>query len=1593
MKTTMLLRLFAIVLLLASLALNVYFLTADRNSHTSAAPEPSAVQKEKETAQAATSPAPRMKQKLHWRKSSYDSYEKNVQVHFSTGCPVFPGNNDVTITPALPFRLEQTYDGFAVNAAFRPETEYSFRIRRGIADEKQAKLDYDVTFRIQIPPLETSVAFLTRGPYFPAGRKNTKIPIRLVNVKKLSYTLSRYYKNNLPAFHLDNWLASGKRREIARGEWKIDIPKNTETTYPLDLAAIIRNREAGVYHLEIRGASGASGADSSDSASTEIVLSDLSLQCVTDVIGRRARAVVRNLNDGSPVSGAEVELWTAKNQKIGSATTGNDGIAEILFSPDFNDPSDRPLMILAEKEGDLTFCDLRGSHKLPVEEGRVNPVSNRMRALLYTERGVCRPGESVTASFFLRNPRLEPVKNTPVVLTVSDPMGREFLRRELKTDESGFASAKIAVPENGRSGRYTLRVSQSGEGTNGISSLIVSNYMPDRIRADLTELASPAVLLPETPLSFAIRASYYFGADPGNTPCRLTLRAGASHHPAAWKDYTVGDSAKTAKGRSYSVSGTLEKGAALVTYPGFGKQGIRFTTPFFLEAEAEVREPGGRAVTVKKQYLAHPVSCYFGLRQKNGNAAGFDTPEIEWQLLSADPKKHPAEKKADFQYSLFRLEWNYVLRETNGTFKRLWEREEIPVKTGRVKADAFSGVIPLGKQKPGLYAVVAEDASRRTRLEFWHSAGEGGVRSSNPAELVFRTDKSRYLPGETARVTFRSPGAGHAFLTVGGRAIDWMRAFPVRPGDNTLEVPLPADLRTSSCFAGVTLLAGGTRLFGFLTLNVDQEKHRIHIELAAPETASPEETVTIEAKLTDTAKRPVDALVQLYAVDAGILSLTDYQVPDIFSFFYGKYRCPWQFSDIFGMIFPDLRIGRDGKIGGDKAMAPSAAMRSSAIPDGIRKETPAVFVLEAARTDRDGRIFRTVKLPRHTGAMRIMAVASADDKAGSASRELVMRDKASILATAPRATAPGDELELTYTVFNHSLPLLSGPFTVAAPESFGILSAKQHTVKGIRRGESETIRVRVKAGNRPGCGVFRATLGTLVCETPVTIRNANPPVTSTAYHVLRPGETLRIAPRMEEWASDDTETTIRLSASPSLAASDAQAFLNNYPYGCLEQTVAGAFPYLGVEAMKKCGLVTEQEASSVEAKLENAAGKVLSLMLHNGAFCMWPGGNSAWESASVFASHFLIEGAQKKNLPLDRDARNRICAHLASLASDAAQPRGLRGYAVYVLALANRSEALRNARNLLAGADPDFASFLAGAALIRAGYAGEGGEAMRQALDAEVWRETGAPYAFADEAARCGMVLAILSDILPESPHAPRIADALRSRMRTDGSGWGVTQANTWALLGLASYSAGAGSGASHGILAYSTGRRAHFDTKQTQTLRLAPKESVEVRNTGNAPVHVLVTTRGVPKQARSLAGALKLSKVYRNEKGEALSRFRHGELVTVTLTLESSGPLDNVVVSDLLPGGLEIEDDLLATRAGAPAQNPADGLRINCLEKGRERFLLFGDILSKGRHVFSYRTRAVSRGKYAIPALHAEGMYEPDAAGTFATETVLEIE
>ena len=146
------------------------------------------------------------------------------------------------------------------------------------------------------------------------------------------------------------------------------------------------------------------------------------------------------------------------------------------------------------------------------------------------------------------------------------------------------------------------------------------------------------------------------------------------------------------------------------------------------------------------------------------------------------------------------------------------------------------------------------------------------------------------------------------------------------------------------------------------------------------------------------------------------------------------------------------------------------------------------------------------------------------------------------------------------------------------------------------------------------------------------------------------------------------------------------------------------------------------------------------------------------------------------------------------------------------------------------------------------------------------------------------------------------------------------------------------------------------------------------------------MTTRitGIPRKTPPDGGKLVLKKEFLNEKGEVVREARHGDKICVRLTLDSPVEFRDLVIADLLPGGLEIEDETLASRAvNLPAVTAAKygELVPKRFEKRDDRVLVFGDT-GRGVGVVTYQTRAVIRGEFAIPPLHAEAMYQPDVNG-----------
>ena len=1042
--------------------------------------------------------------------------------------------------------------------------------------------------------------------------------------------------------------------------------------------------------------------------------------------------------------------------------------------------------------------------------------------------------------------------------------------------------------------------------------------------------------------------------------------------------------------RRFSARGKLDNAEFAAAFPGFAAMEGKSLVPMLLTAQAEVRAPGSGTVSARTSAVVLPTPFFLGLRP-GADPAG--NPVIEYARLTYDPAASIPAAAGALEVVVERIDWDYALVQEDGGLRRRWRRTLVPAAkfTCDFSGPAASGTIALPRDlKNGGYLVRVSDVSGpASEVELWHHAGDGGGRSGDPSTLQFAFDKEKYAPGETAKVRFTAPGVGELFVVSGCGAIARSGARQAAAGENEIEIPIPADLTSGNYFVAVTWAGGSgrdtVRSFGIAELAVDQKLRQLAVTLDAPEVSRPNSKSRVKVRLRDADGRPVSGTVQLFAVDAGIASLTGYAAPAIFDFFHGRFADTTLHYEIYGDINPEIRITPDGRIGGDGAFgrgAPGALARSRS---GAEAETSAIVVLDAVKVPDSGEVELELALPDHTGAMKLFAVAANAKSVGSAEAETKLVEELTLLAAAPRAVNANDEFEIEYTVFNHDLP--EGEYRLAVALPAGAEALGENRFSGtLGRGRSAVHTLRCKlAGARKQQFSAEFGLSGKKCrrDVSVAVRSASVPRTATRYLQIAPGGKLEIAADASQWAAPP-EVTLRVTDTPLAGVEHALGWLDRYPYGCLEQTTARAFPLLGAPALAAAGVIPRHRAETAGAMLETVCCDLAGMLRFDGSFSMWRGGVDSWDDASLFAAHLLVSIRDSKMAVPPPEMLAAVKKFLRRCVGESSRPREQRAYASLILAQFGDAAFLVPARNLLREEKTDYATLLAAAALIRGGYAAEGAESLRRALAAEVWRD-GRLAAYSDENASVGMTLWLVADIAENPTLMFELADRLHRSLRPDGTGWGTTQSNAWALLGMAKF-AEAFPAAGMDAKIICGGRESRADGNP---VKLAAGEKAVVVNRGKNPVFVALTESGTPKTPPATGGEIKLVRRYRDQSGREITEAKHGELVTVEITVSSPRSLENVAICDLLPGGLAIEDDRLATRS-APVPRATDNERKlypSCLVRGDDRFLLFADLdrCDGDGAAFTYRARAVNRGVYKTPVLAAEAMYAPDVNGIFS--------
>ncbi|MBO4304364.1 MAG: hypothetical protein J6A21_07250 [Lentisphaeria bacterium] len=1528
----------------------------------------------------------------------------------------------ITISPEIPLTAVIGGENLVLRGDFKYGATYLIRLDTSLKTKDGGRLAAPAVFSVKIPHLTPSVRFVTQGMYLPIKAGRVTLPYSVTNVKKIRVEVRKFYTDNQETFrssYYSDSLDTSASRLVFEKELLFSLPEDKEVFQQLDLTSLREKNGPGVYGILVSCIEPRPRYSWEGRKSIRFIFTDLAVSAAIPedaATGAKGGVFVRSLSKNLPVAGAEVTLLSSKQQIFARGITDKEGKCVLTIARRYRDDEDRPEKLFVRKGEDIACLDLFGhnstSHDLSrFQDGGKAAVSGKAEAFLYTQRGICRPGEVIHAGLFLRkedNGKNSALSGMMLELSLTDPAGTSFPGKTVETDESGSAVFSFKIPGDARTGTWSIAAKTPGAGKKapvlGSCKFQVGEYVPDRIKAELKIGEEPEVVSSLDSVRFRPSAAYYFGAplDPSVEGTLSVRTLPLAKRPAHWKDFAVGDPSAPFLPGNFHVHDVSPAGKEVV-YPGFAARGGKSTVPVLLSATFTVAEPGGRSVSASRNLPCSVMDCYLGIFKEvrtRGSAVAAD-----WKLLAMREKEIIPAMKRQYAVKLMRVQWDRRIKETNGKFAWEWNRTETPVLEKKIVSSERQGTFELGQLEAGEYVLSVSSGEMKTRLTFWHEEGAAGGRSPNMAELALSCDKTFYRPGDTARISFESPGKGAALIVSGSGNTLRMRAIDVIKGKNTVSVPVPGNVAFETYHTAITLVTGElgavSRSFALAPLKVDLSASRkLSVAVKHPEKALPCGEIPVSVELKTLAGAPVSGSVHLFGCDAGILALTGWKTPDIYEFFSGRRVSALTFTDMYEYLFPELKLSASGKFGGGASSETGGYLSRVK----LKMKAPALFSLGTLRTDEKGLASGKVKLPDFTGSLLISAVAADRERTGSAGSELLVRDRIGGTASFPRAAAPGDEIQGSFTLFNFDLPQGEFSFVLTLPENWKCLSGESSVKGKLAKGGQKTFPIRMKTAEK--CGnhtlkyvcTFRS--GTETVEKKgsfhVALRHKTPEGSESAFTLLRKGESLTVKGDTAKWHPDGFSVKVTVSGSPVTMLADSLDFLRSYPYGCLEQTASGAFPFLSAEQLFSCGLIGREQAETAKTTVLQAAYRILSMLRYDGSFSMWPGSGPEFRAGTLFASHFLFEAENKTSFVIPGGARELICRHLYRIAENAARPRGERAYASCILSLAKKPSFRNPARNILMENRKDLASLFASFALIHGGYAAEGAYYMKGALEKEVWREKNIPYAYADDGVRMGMVLYLLARTDPENPVCLQLLNHLQKSLRSDGRGWGTTQANAWAVLGISAWAEGNRLGKTDpavktaGTLRLSDGKVLPVPAGKAVTVEVREKETISLAATGSEGLFVRSVTRGIPRNGVTASRGLAVKREYLDKDGKPVTRAAHGDLLTVRITTKAFQYIPDAVIVDLLPGGLEIEDGALATRAAKNVVQKKNAPSVKFKENRDDRFLLFCDL--DGEQVYEYKVRAVIRGKYAIPAVSGEKMYDPDVAALSAPGGFFEI-
>ena len=1507
------------------------------------------------------------------------------------------------------------------------------------------RTDRAVTFE----SIRPQVRFVGQGLILPRKDRLT-VPIEAVNLKSVQVAAFQIYPGNMAQFFQVNSLeGSEELARVGRYLWRKTIPLSDDpavtgrmTRYDLDVTPLFKESPGSLFRLVLsfnRGNSAypcaASEApvviepplknmdDSGDSrysnwdyydegyaynsgdwfrrndpcadayyiprynheavAGRNFFSSDIGLVAKLEENGG-LHVVTTDIGTARPLSGLRVRAYNYQNQLLGETTSDANGFAVFALK-------DRAFYVSAEGGGDIGYLRIAGEGALPLSHFDIGGevAEKGVKGILYGERGVWRPGDTLHLTFALFDRQKVLPAGHPVLMEISNPQGQLVMTVKPDKVVAPFYAFHVETDEAAPTGNWQARVLVGG--LTFSKTLKIETVVPNRLKIAL-DAGREVLVRKDMPFNAAVTAQWLHGAPASNLKFDVSVRL--ARRPTRfdkYPDFSFDDPARDFEGATVEVAkGTLDaegRGTARIDIdpqqPSPGMLDAAFTSRVF-------EESGDFSVDTFSLPF-HPYDAYVGVRLPKGDQARgmlLTDKDHEVSIATVDAAGRPVSRDK-ILVSLYQIEWKWWWdRSGESLAQYVSSVRTLPIAKAEVATRDGAGSWTFRIRYPawGRFLIRVEDpvsghASGQIVYIDWpgwagRAREEGGAGAT---ALSFTADKPSYKVGEKAVIFLPEAVQGRALVSIesGTSVIDKFWVSTVK-GENRFEVPLTAAM-TPNVYVHVTLIqphrdkASDTpiRLYGVIPILVEDPGTRLEPAIKTADEFRPKEKFRIEVR--ENGGRPMT--YTLAVVDEGLLGLTRFATPDLRKGFYSREALgvtTWDLFDIVAEAY-GAEMARILALGGDEGgESKDKAKQPRRFPPVVLFEGP--FDLKPGGTG-----IHELTMPQYFGAVRVMVVAGREGAFGLAEKSVPVRRDLMTLATLPRVVRPGEDIVMPVTVFVTKPEIKEVTVSVETNGLFEVVGERTKTVAFAKPGD-DIVPFALKATGGTGQGEvrFRAAGGSERVEDAIAIPvlASNTAITQTTRLQVKPGETARqdVVP----FGLENTNTVIlEVSPLPPLNLEKRLDFLIRYPHGCLEQTLSAALPQLYLKSLVK---LEDRQTREVEEHVKAAIQKLAGFQMTNGAFSYWPGSREGHEWTTAYAGYFLLEAARLGyHVPqsmLDAwRANQKMLANAFVTGGGVAQL--IQSFRLFTLALARDPDLGAMNRLRESAGLPGLAGLMLAAAFHMTGQADAAADLADKArLDFKPYRDDSETFGsdFRDQ----GLAVRAFVQI-GRSDKARPLLDDMSKTLASDL--WLSTQETSFALMALASYYGTAevkpfryrfGWDADKAMDVAST---TPFDRREYAGFPIKGRTLV-VTNTETGPLYVNVYRRGVPAAGVETPSSEGLSIDVRMRdmkmNGLAIDKITQGlDLVAeVRVKNLTSNRLQNLVLTHLVASGFQIKNPRFGGEAG-----PAVAVDYQDIRDDRV-FTYFG--LEAGQEkVFLVVLNASYRGRYYQPGIAVEAMYD----------------